>query len=73
MPTPSPAVAHARARVGALSRDRLPDDPEFVAAKRDLVAANLEHRVAEAVATAQLTVEQRSRIAEILHEGTHST
>jgi hypothetical protein len=66
MPAPAPDVAHYRAKVGALSRDRAPDDPEIIEARRDLVAANLEHRVAEAVATTQLTTEQRSRIAAIL-------
>ena len=41
MAAPSPATAHHRARVGALSRDRQPNDPEFSAAKRDLAAANV--------------------------------
>jgi hypothetical protein len=68
MPAPSsPDVAHHRARVGALSRDRSPDDPEFLAAKRDLTAANLEAHIAKVIAAVPtLTTEQRSHIADLL-------
>ena len=73
MASPSPAVAHARAKVGALSRDRATDDPEYIEARRALAAANLESAVLKAITNGPpLTDEQRSRIAEIL-EGTHST
>jgi hypothetical protein len=34
-----PQWTHHRARVAALSRDRAPDDPELLAARRDLAAA----------------------------------
>jgi hypothetical protein len=67
MPAPSPDVAHHRARVGALARDRRPDDPEFVAAERDLAAANLDAHVAKVVASAPpFTPEQRSRVIALL-------
>ncbi len=66
MPTP-PTVAHHRARVGALSRDRRPDDSEFLAAKRDLAAANIEEYVNRVIAAAPpLSDEQRTRLAELL-------
>jgi hypothetical protein len=67
MAAPSPATAHHRARVGALSRDRQPNDPEFLAAKRDLAAANIENYVTRVLAAAPpLTDEQRCRLAELL-------
>lgn len=34
-------IYHHRGRVAALSRSRASDDPEFIAAKTDLVAANI--------------------------------
>jgi hypothetical protein len=56
-----------RARVAGLSRDRKSDDPELVAARRDLKAARLEDYVASVVASAPpLTPEQRDRIAALL-------
>lgn len=58
---------HYRARVAALSRSRRPDDPEFIAARRDLKAASLEAHVARVVAEAPpLTEDQRTRIAALL-------
>jgi hypothetical protein len=70
MPAPSSAVAHHRARVGALSRDRHPDDPEFVSAKRDLAAANLEEHVNRVLAGwPPLSEQQLDRIAAILRAG----
>jgi hypothetical protein len=67
MAAPSPATAHRRARVGALSRDRHPDDPELLAAKRDLAAANIEDYVTRVISAAPpLTDEQRCRLAELL-------
>jgi hypothetical protein len=58
---------HHRARIAALSRDRQPDDPELVDARRALAALRLEEHVARVVASAPpLTPEQRDRIAAIL-------
>lgn len=58
---------HHRAKVAALSRDRSPDDPQLLAARRDLAAANVERYVARVVAEAPpLTPEQRDRIARLL-------
>jgi hypothetical protein len=65
-----PEVSKARARVAALSRgvragERTHDD--LNAAKRDLVAANLEQHVRRAVdAFPSLTREQIDRVAAIL-------
>ena len=39
-----PQWTHHRARVAALSRDRAPDDPELLAARRDLAAAREAER-----------------------------
>lgn len=56
-----------RARVASLSRDRSPDDPVLIAARRDLRAARLEDYVARVVAEAPpLTEAQRDRIAALL-------
>lgn len=65
-------LAHARAKVGALARtvktgERKPDDPEYVAAKRDLKAANLAQHISRVVDSAPtLTSEQRAKLAELL-------
>ena len=57
-----------RARVAALTRSRPADDPELVAARRDLVAARLEEHIRKVVAAAPpLTDEQKQRIAALLH------
>ena len=56
-----------RARVGALSRDRSPSDPELVNARRDLAACVLEERVRRVMTDGPaLTVEQRARIVALL-------
>lgn len=61
---------HERARIAGLSRDRRPDDPELVDARRNLKALRLEDAVAKAVAEAPpLTSEQRDRIAALLRTG----
>ncbi|BDB42841.1 MULTISPECIES: hypothetical protein [Mycobacterium] len=66
----SSETAHYRARIGALSRDRKPDDPELVEARRALRAHQLAEHVARVVAQAPpLTAEQRERIAAILRGG----
>lgn len=65
-----PAVAHHRARVAALSRDRLPDDPDLLDARRTLRAESLAEHIAKVVAEAPpLTTEQRDRLALLLRGG----
>ncbi len=60
---------HHRARVAALSRDRAPDDPELVDARRSLAAARLEDYIEKTVAAApQLTGAQRARLRGLLAE-----
>jgi len=59
-----------RARVAALSRDRTPDDPDLLAAKRDLRASRAEENIKRIVAEAPaLSADQRSRIAAALLRG----
>jgi hypothetical protein len=65
----SKAAAHHRARVAALSRDRAPDDPDLAEARRDFRAEQLAAHVAEVIASASLTDEQRGRIAGLLLAG----
>jgi hypothetical protein len=61
---------HDRARVAALSRDRTPDDPDLLAAKRDFRASRAEDYIKRLVAEAPpLTQDQRSRIAALLRNG----
>ncbi|HEY3924962.1 MAG TPA: hypothetical protein VGL75_10420 [Acidothermaceae bacterium] len=56
-----------RARVASLSRDRAPDDPLLVEARRDLKASRLEEHIRKVVDSAPpLTAEQRDRIASLL-------
>lgn len=58
---------HERAKVASLSRSRPANDPELVAARRNLKAIRLEEYVARVVAEAPpLTDEQRDRIATLL-------
>lgn len=60
-------IYHHRGRVAALSRSRASDDPEFIAAKTDLVAANMADYLIRTLAAAPpLTDEQRTRLAELL-------
>jgi Spy/CpxP family protein refolding chaperone len=60
-------IFHNRARVGALSRSRDEDDPELLAARRDLKAARLTDYVQRTLASAPpLTPEQRAKLAELL-------
>lgn len=52
-----------RARVAALSRDRAPDDPELITARRDMRALKLEDYVSRALAESPpLTTAQRHTI-----------
>lgn len=69
MPT-STSVAHHRARVAALSRDRAPDDPDLLAARQSLKALRLEEHVRKALAEApRPTDNQLARIAALLRTG----
>jgi hypothetical protein len=53
-----------RARIAGLSRDREPDDPELVEARRALTASLREERVRRAIAgEPALTAEQCARLA----------
>ncbi len=66
----SPAVSHHRARVGALSRDRAPDDPDLLAARKDLAYAGLTEHAAKVVAGwPEPTDEHLQRIAGVLRAG----
>lgn len=61
---PSPVIAARRARVGALTRHRGPNDPAVLAAARDLDEARHDLQVDALVADwPDLTAEQRDRIA----------
>ncbi len=58
---------HHRARVAALTRDRAPDDPELVDARRSLAAARLEDYIAKTLAAAPpLTAAQCARLRNII-------
>lgn len=66
----SPSVAHERARVASLSRDRKPDDPELIQARQNLAALTLAQHVERVLAAAPpLTDEQRTRISALLRTG----
>lgn len=57
-----------RARVASLTRSRQPDDPELVAARRDLRAELLARHVARVVADAPpLSDDQLARVAALLN------
>ncbi len=59
---------HHRAKVAALSRDRAPDDPELLDARRKLRAERLAHAIRETVEAAPpLTDAQRRELAVLLH------
>ena len=59
-----------RARVASLTRSRAVDDPDLIAARRNLKAARLEDYIARVVADAPpLSSEQRDRLAVLLHSG----
>lgn len=56
-----------RARVASLSRSRTADDPDLVAARRNLKAERLADYIARTVASAPpLTADQRDRLALLL-------
>jgi hypothetical protein len=60
----SPAARRERARIAALTRSRNADDPDLVAARRNLAADRLERHVRDAAA--QLTPAQRDRLTVLL-------
>lgn len=63
----APSASSLHARVAAFSRSRPLDDPDFVAARRDLAAVRLEEHVRYVVASAPpLTEEQRARVVAAL-------
>lgn len=54
-------------QVAALSRRRSPDDPQLLAARRDLAAHQIEQYISRVVAGAPaLTDDQRARIGDLL-------
>lgn len=61
---------HERAKVAGLSRSRTPDDPDLIAARRNLSAERLAMYIKRAVDTAPpLSAEQRDRLALLLRGG----
>ncbi len=63
----SAAGSRHHARVAALSRSRTADDPDMIAARRDLAEAKLSAYIAQVLAEAPpLSIEQRTRLAELL-------
>lgn len=66
----SPDWRHLRGRVAGLSRDRDPDDPELVAARRDLAVTRLIDRINDVVtAHGPLSADQRSSILDAVYGG----
>lgn len=58
---------HYRAKIASLTRSRADDDPELLAARRDLRAARLFAHVEKALAgEPALTMEQREDIARLV-------
>lgn len=58
---------HERARIASLTRSRADDDPELVAARRNLKVERLAEHIARTVEAAPpLTDEQRDRLAALL-------
>jgi hypothetical protein len=67
---PSPAVARPRGVAAALSRYRSPDDPELLAAKRDLAVEMLAEHFERVVRDlGPLTDKQTRRMAALLADG----
>jgi hypothetical protein len=67
LPGGTPCPGPSSARVAALSRDRAPDDPELLDARRNLRAERLALAIRETVdAAPPLSDEQRTRLAALL-------
>ena len=65
-----PTWQQERGRIAGLSRDRAPDDPDLINARRNMRAERLAEHVAKVVAQAPpLTAAQRDRIAVLLRGG----
>lgn len=65
-----PEVAKHRARVASLTRSRTVDDPDLIAARRDLAAAAATSHIERILATAPpLSADQRQRIAGLFAGG----
>jgi hypothetical protein len=63
----SPAAAHHRSRIAALSRDREPDDPEIIEARRALRAQRISDYLDKALdGWPELTEKQLDDIAALL-------
>ena len=61
---------HERARIAGLSRDRAPDDPELVEARRNLKTERLADYIERVVdAAPPLTGGQRERLVTLLRSG----
>jgi hypothetical protein len=66
----SSTAAHHRARIAALSRDRKPDDPELIAARRDFAYERLFDHINKVVDSAPpASPDQLARIAAVLKAG----
>ncbi len=64
------SFTHERARVASLTRSRTADDPELVAARRNMRTERLADYIAKVVAAAPpLTPAQRDRLALLLKGG----
>ena len=64
---------HERARIASLSRSRQPDDPELLAARRNLRAERLAIYIKRTIDTKDaLTPEQRDDLARLLRGCGHN-
>ena len=64
------SFTHERARVASLTRSRTADDPELVAARRNMRTERLADYIAKVVdAAPPLTLAQRARLALLLQGG----
>ena len=67
----SSATYHHRARVASLTRDRQPNDPELIEARRSLAEESLADHIRRVVdAAPPLTSAQRDKLAALLHHPT---
>ncbi len=70
----SPAAAHHRARIAALTRDRAPDDPELIGAHAEFKTQRLADHVDRVLADwPPLTDEQLDRVAALLRAGSRGS